>query len=401
MKTLLIMQDFLPDLPGGIANYVYRLCHDLAPAIEALVPAYGDHTAFDAAQAFPIHRQLIPVEPPAFMRESRWHWLRLPYIFYIALAQFLLFTWYGLRKARQRQIQILLIGHLYLAPVGWLLSRLLHKPYGVILYGGELHRYFHWAFVRLPLLAVLNRADFLIVITRFAQQHYLERGVRPNQRFVQIYPGVDTQRFRPGLDTTPLRQRLHLNGQPTILTVARLVDWKGHTAVLQALPLVLKAVPNAHYLITGNGPYRSDLEQMVQALGISQHVTFAGFIPDTELPTVYCAADVFVQASRATGQETAIEGFGIVYVEASACGLPVVGGRTGGTGEAIADDISGLRVEPHDIEALAAAIIRLLQDRAYAQQLGAQGRARAVAEFDWSIQTARLRTFLQEVEKAG
>jgi phosphatidylinositol alpha-1,6-mannosyltransferase len=395
MKTLLIMQDFLPALPGGIANYVYRMCLDLAPEMEALAPAYGDYAAFDQAQPFAIHRKPIPIEPPAFMTESRWHWLRLPYILYVAVTQLLLFLWYGWRVGRARNVDTILIGHLYLAPVGWVLGKVLRRPYGVVLYGGELHRYFHWPWIRLPLIATLNRAAFLTVITEFTRRQYIERGVRSDQRFVVVYPGVDTARFRPGIERDRWRERLRLHGKRVILTVARLVEWKGHTAVLHALPAVLKSVAEAHYVIAGNGPYRMELEQLVRQLGLEAHVTFAGFVPDAELPALYCSADVFVQASRDVGVGTEIEGFGIVFVEANACGLPVIGGRTGGTGEAIADGVSGVRVGSQNVEELAAALVRLLQDRPYAEQLGTQGRARAVREFEWSIQTQRLRGFLQ------
>ena len=394
----MIIQDFLPGLPGGIANYVYRLCLDLAPDLEVLAPAYGDARAFDAAQPFVIHRRRIPVEPPAFMRESRWHLLRMPYIAYIAAAQLVLFLWHGLRLGSQRSIQVVLIGHLYLAPVGWLLGRLLRVPYGVSLHGGELHRYFDWLPVKRTLLFSLNRADFIIVNTHFTRRQYLERGVRPDQTFVVVYPGVDVDLFHLGVDGADLRDRFGLAGKRVILTVARLVDWKGHDLVLAALPAVLRQVPGTHYLIAGDGPYRQDLERLTVALGLQDCVTFAGFVPDAELPALYAAADLFVQPSREAGGNTAIEGFGITLVEAGACGLPVIGGRTGGTGEAIADGDTGVLVDPYDPDALAAAMVRLLQDDAYARRLGEQARARAVHEFAWPVQTTRLQTFLCGLE---
>ena len=243
MRALLITHDFLPNLPGGIANYLYRLCHDLAPDLDVLAPVYGDSREFDQVQPFCIHRRAIPVEPPAFMRESRWHVLRLPYIFYVVIVQMLFLVWHGLRVARQCQAQALLVGHLYLAPLGWLLGRLLDLPYGVIVYGGELHRYFSWPPVRRILLAALDRARFLITITEFTRRQYLERGVRSDQTFVLVYPGVDTERFRPDADGVAMRQRYGLDGGPLILTVARLVDWKGHDLVLRAL--VHHAAPGA------------------------------------------------------------------------------------------------------------------------------------------------------------
>jgi phosphatidylinositol alpha-1,6-mannosyltransferase len=289
------------------------------------------------------------------------------------------------------------MGHLYLAPIGWLLGILLGKPYGVMLHGGELHRYYHWLPVRRIMTAALNRAAFLTVNTAFTQRQYVEqRGVRPTQRFVRIYPGVDGAIFRPDVDGSRWRERFDLQDRRVLLTVARLVEWKGHASVLEALAAVLDAVPNVHYVIAGTGPFRPELERLVNELGLQKHVTFAGFVADEELPALYCAADLFVQASLSAASGTEIEGFGITFVEASACGLPVIGGRTGGTGEAIAEGVTGLRVDSGDTEALAQAIIRLLTDHSLSQQFGSAGRARAVREFDWAIQTAKLRAFLEE-----
>ena len=166
------------------------------------------------------------------------------------------------------------------------------------------------------------------------------------------------------------------------------------------LSTMLRQVPDVHYLIAGDGPYRPDLERLTVALGLQDCVTFAGFVPDAELPALYAAADLFVQPSREAMGNTAIEGFGITLVEAGASGLPVIGGRTGGTGEAIADDDTGVLVDPYDPDALAAAMMRLLQDDAYARRLGAQARVRAEREFAWPVQTGRLRAFLQELEAA-
>jgi phosphatidylinositol alpha-1,6-mannosyltransferase len=170
--------------------------------------------------------------------------------------------------------------------------------------------------------------------------------------------------------------------------------------VLRALPSVLERVPDAVYLIVGSGPYRAELERLARELDLASNVVFAGFVPDEELPSYYRAADVVAVPSREVVESVPIEGFGIVYVEAGACGVPVVGGRDGGTDESIDDGVTGFRIDPRDETALADAVVRLLGDRDLARRFGRAGRDRAVQLFDWAIQAERLRAFLEEVADA-
>jgi phosphatidylinositol alpha-1,6-mannosyltransferase len=182
-----------------------------------------------------------------------------------------------------------------------------------------------------------------------------------------------------------------------LLSVARLVEWKGQDVVIRALHRVREEVPAAAYLIVGDGPYRRELERLVSELGLEQHVTFAGFVPESELPSYYRAADAMVVPSREFRDGLPIEGFGIVYMEASACGTPVIGGRGGGTDESILDGETGYQVDQNDPEAVADAAIRLLEDRDLAERMGRNGHQRAVRGFDWKIQADKLRRFLEDV----
>ncbi len=402
MKALLLTQDFLPDLPGGIAIYYYHLCRCLGGGISVLTPRLGDAAEFDAAQPFPIHRRRIPIVPPSFMRDARVPYLRWPRIGYLAASQLSLFYRHGRRLMKAEGADVVLIGHLYLAPLGRLLRRGTGDRYGVVLFSGELHRYMGWKPVRQVMLNALNAADFLIVISEFARRQYLEMGVRTDQRFVRINPGVDSSVFRPDAgDPGMVRQRHEVGDRPLIVSVARLVEWKGHDTVLRALPQMLAEVPEAVYLIVGDGPYRPDLERLTRRLGLEDRVVFAGFVPEGDLPSYYRAADVVAVPSREVTEGVPIEGFGIVYVEAGACGTAVVGGRGGGTDESIEDGVTGFRVDPNDTSALADAVVRLLKDRELAQRFGRAGRERAVKLFDWSIQAERLRAFLEDLVGEG
>ncbi len=398
MRAILLTQDFLPGLPGGIATYYYHLCRCLGGAMSVLTPRCGDAAEFDAAQPFPIHRRRIPVVPPSFMLDARVPSLRWPRIGYLAASQWVLFYRHARDLARDQGVDVMLLGHLYLGALGPRLRRKAGVPYGVVLHGSELHRYWGLKLVRRVMLAALNAADFLVVNSEFTRQQYLERGVRSEQRFVKVNPGVDTSVFRPDAgDPKMVRQRHGVGDRPLIVSVARLVEWKGHDTMIRALPQVLAEVPEAAYLIVGEGPYRPDLESLTRRLGLEDRVVLAGFVPEGELPSYYRAADVVAIPSREVIRDVPVEGFGIVYVEAGACGTPVIGGRGGGTGESIEEGVTGFRVDSNDTSELADAVVRLLEDRGLAERLGRAGRERAVRLFDWSIQAERLRAFLNGV----
>jgi phosphatidylinositol alpha-1,6-mannosyltransferase len=402
LRALLVTQDFLPHLPGGIATYYYHLCRNLGGGLSVLTARLGDTAEFDARQPFAIRRRRVPVVPPEFMRGSGVPALRYPRIAFIALSQWLLFYRHALAMVRRERIGVVIFGHLYLAPLGRRLRRATGVPYGVALHGGELHRYMGIGLVRRAMLAALDAADFLIVNSDFTRSQYLARGVRADQRFVKVNPGVDTSHFRPGAgDPAVVRRRHGLGARPLLISVARLVEWKGHDVVLRALPAVAARVPDVAYLIVGDGPYRTDLERLVRELGLENRVAFAGFVSEGELPSYYAAATALVLPSREVIPGIPIEGFGIVYVEAGACGRPVIGGRGGGTDESIADGVTGFRVDARDSAAVAEAAVRLLSDRELAERMGRAGRERAMAQFDWALQARRLASFLDGVVGAA
>lgn len=398
MRALLLTQEFLPELPGGIAHYYYHLSRCLDGAMSVLTTGGTESADFDVAQAFTIHRRRMPVVPSAFMRDSRVPFLRLPRIGFIASAQWLLFYRHASAIAAEEGIDVALLGHLYLAPLGEPLRRKRGVRFGVSLHGGELHRYIGWRAVRRTMLRGLNEADFLMVNSEFTRRQYLERGVRDDQVFFKVNPGVDTSFFHPEAgDPAEVRRRHGLGERPTLISVARLVEWKGHDTVLRALPAIIAEVPEAVYVIVGEGPFRPDLERLVARLGLQDRVIFAGFVPETELPAYYRAADVLAVPSREVIEDVPIEGFGIVYVEAGACGIPVVGGCGGGTDESIEDGVTGLRVDHNDPTAVASGVVRTLKDRELAQRMGRAGRQRAVDLYDWRIQADGLCRFLEAV----
>ena len=219
------------------------------------------------------------------------------------------------------------------------------------------------------------------------QQRQHARGCCANlgiaaDRVEIVYPGVDTQRFRPDIDATEIRQRIAPHGEIVLLSVGRLQTRKGHDLMIQAVrQLTREHHRSLRYVIVGDGLERSRLEALVDQCGVRQYVTFTGEVPSELLPHYYAACDIFVLPNRV--EQGDVEGFGIVFLEAAASGKPTVGGRSGGVPEAMADGVTGLLVGGTDVEELAATIERLMDSESLRRSLGEAGRVRAVREFSW------------------
>lgn len=397
MKNLLITHDFPPGLSGGISVFQHHLCAELKKEINVLAPKLGNWKVFDSKQDYTIYRQTMPKVPSGFMRNMKMRIWHIMYLVYIAVFQFNLYLINGCQIVIRGKIDVVLIGHLYLAPVGWFIQLITKRPYVIILYGSELHRYWRFSLVRQLFLAWLNRAKFLLVISEFTHRQYLSRGVRDNQTFVLVSPGVDVERFHPDLNSAAVVHRHKLENRVVVLTVARLVEWKGQDNVIRAMSRVVQVVPNAVYVMVGAGPYRSVLEKLVTEFGLQECVIFAGFIPDSELGLYYAAANIMVLVGREFQPGMPVEGFGIAYIEANAVERPVIGSRLGATPDTIVDGVTGLLVPPDDEDEIAAGIIRLLVNPDLAKLMGEHGRERVVREFTWHNQAIRLRRQLTAI----
>lgn len=227
--------------------------------------------------------------------------------------------------------------------------------------------------------ATLRSADGVLAGSQYTAGLARELGVDPERVRVTHY-GTDPTRFRPA-DATVLRERLGLGARPVLLTIARLVARKGIDTVLDALPAVLAAHPEAVYVVAGDGPEAEALKALARRLGVEHAVRFAGAVPDAELPLWYSLGDVFVMPSRSDPPD--VEGFGIVFLEAAATERPVVAARAGGVPDAVAHGVSGVLVPPGDAVALAAELSALLSDPARRAELGRRGRERVLSEFTW------------------
>lgn len=231
---------------------------------------------------------------------------------------------------------------------------------------------------------VLRNATLIFPVSNFTKHKLIEMGILP-EKIVIIPNGVNHERFHPKVDPSLVKQKYVLEGKRVILTVARLDKHKGHEFVLRALRhRIIKKFPDTVYLIVGDGPERNNLKSLVRNLDLSKNVIFTGFVEDSELPAFYNSCDVFVMPSwEIPGRTDLIEGFGVAYLEANACGKPVIGGRSGGVSDAIVDGQTGLLVEPTNTEEISETICKLLSNKTYATLLGQQGRKRIETLLNW------------------
>jgi phosphatidyl-myo-inositol dimannoside synthase len=293
--------------------------------------------------------------------------------------------------ARQHRFGFAWCGEL--KPAGypaWWLARRHGIPYGVVVHGTELllldHKIRASRFKRWTAGGLVAGATVLAANSTWtaavARRLYDLLGRPDLAARVQVVPlGTEPTQFRPGLDTNPIREKYGLDGGPWLLTVARLEWHKGIDTVLRALPAVRAAHPGVRYAVAGVGPRGPELERIAGEMGIRHAVEFLGFVPDDELPALYNAADLYVGVSRY--HDLLVEGFGISLVEASASGVAVVGGRSGGVPDAVRDGETGILVEPEDPAAVAAGINRLLGDEALRKRMGAAGRRAVETYYNW------------------
>ncbi|MCZ7413849.1 MULTISPECIES: glycosyltransferase family 4 protein [unclassified Streptomyces] len=213
-------------------------------------------------------------------------------------------------------------------------------------------------------------------------------------RMTQLPPGVDEKTFHPGSGGDEIRERLGLSDRPVVVCVSRLVPRKGQDTLIRALPRVLAEVPDAVLLIVGGGPYEKDLRRLAGETGIAGSVRFTGAVPWEELPAHYGAGDVFAMPCRTRRGGLDVEGLGIVYLEASATGLPVVAGDSGGAPDAVLHGETGWVVRGESAEETAERVTVLLKDPELRRRMGERGRAWVEERWRWDLLAERLKALL-------
>lgn len=232
----------------------------------------------------------------------------------------------------------------------------------------------------------LHRSRALFPVSRYTASLLHDIGIGSDQ--IEVVPnGVDPRQYYPA-DASALRARLGLTNKKVLLTVGRLVERKGIDTVLEALPALVRSVPDVAYVIVGEGPDRARVEALAAAAGVQKHVHFVGRAPAGEMLDYYNLCDVFVMPARTDVRD--VEGFGLVFLEASACGKPVVGARAGGVIDAVIEGQTGMLVPPSDPAALGAVLEQLLSDPARAAEMGARGRRHVLEQGTWERAARRL-----------
>ena len=374
-RTLIVTNDF-PPRQGGIQSFVHELALRLDPGqLTVYAPKWDGDAAFDAAAPFEVvrHPTSLMIGGPDVRRRAA-------------------------QLARSRKAEVVIFGAS--APLG-LITPVLRKA-GLkkaiaITHGHEAG----WAALPVARQLLHRIGDETDVMTYLGEYFRvrLAGALSPEAaaRMTRLHPGVDAATFRPDpAARAAIRERYGLADRPVVVCVSRLVPRKGQDTLLRAWPAVLSQVPDAALLIVSGGPYAKTLRQLATQAGVSGSVTFTGSVPQAELPAHYAAGDVFAMPCRTRRGGLDVEGLGIVYLEASAAGLPVVGGNSGGAPDAILEGETGYVVDGRDVQALVSRLTGLLQDPAGAKAMGEKGRAWVERDWNWDLAASRLRTLIDQ-----
>ena len=370
-RTLLLTNDF-PPRTGGIQSYLHELSIRL-PAADLVVyaPDWPGAAAFDAAQPFPVIRH-----PSSLM-------LPLPTVARRAA-----------RLIREHRLEAVWFGAS--APLALLAPAL--RRHGITRVLASTHGHeVGWSMLpgsRQALRRIGTHADVITFISYYSR-HRISAALGPRAVLELISPGVDGAAFRPDPAAgRAVRASLGLGESPVVVCISRLVRRKGQDTLIRVWPRVLERVPDATLLLVGYGPRSAALRRMVTVGGIGDRVVLTGRVQGDRLPAYYAAADVFAMPCRTRGGGLDVEGLGIVFLEASAVGLPVVAGTSGGAPETVRDGQTGTVVDGRDLAGVADAIIELLTDRARAAAMGRAGRAWVDQNWGWQGSADRLARLL-------
>lgn len=365
-RLLVITELFLPT-KGGTAVWAAEVYRRLGGKdIHIVTAQVPDSAEFDATHPNTVHRLDLR---------------RIPWLKPESLAMYLRLLGRSLYLAVTRRLQgIHAIRALPEGLVAWLVARLTFHPVVVYAHGEELTTWGSGGKYR-AMRFTLRHADTVIANSDHTRATLIDMGVRPD-KIVLIHPGVDTDVFRPGLPCEDLRQSVGVvPGRKLILSVGRLSRRKGFDMVIRSLPLLAGRGLDVRYALIGIGEDHDYLSGLATELGVEDRVTLLGHVSPEDLPRWYNACDVFVMANREINGDN--EGFGMVFLEAAACGRPVIAGRDGGTGSAVSEGITGFRVDGKQLEMVAERLGQVLGDDALASRLGEAGYARARRDFNW------------------
>src|SRR5271168_1730792 len=363
-RVLLVTNDF-PPRRGGIQSYLVELVSRLAAtgehSLTVYAPQWKDADVFDAQTAgYRVVRHPGTLMLPVPTVDSRMRRL---------IAEYGIDTvWFGAA-----------------APLGLLAHRARQAGASRVLASTHGHEV-GWSMLpaaRSVLRRIGEDSDVVTFVSRYTRGRFAS-AFGPEAALEHLPPGVDTNRFRPDpASRAELRSRYGLGQRPTVVCLSRLVPRKGQDMLIRALPLIRRRVDGAALVIAGGGPYLDTLRGLVERFGVSDHVTFTGGVPSADLPAYHAMADVFAMPCRTRGAGLDVEGLGIVFLEASATGVPVIAGSSGGAPEAVQEGRTGFVVDGRSIDQIADAVSRILNDPELAAWMGAAGRQWILERWRW------------------
>ncbi|MGH7565432.1 MAG: glycosyltransferase family 4 protein [Gemmatimonadota bacterium] len=368
LQVLFLTQDFPPDR-GGIAR-LYGELSSRFPAGRVCVSTVARRTGEEME---PAATPKVPI-------------VRMPFTFREARRAQNIIRWvrWSARHVRSRQVTLVHVGNLH--PAGYValwLNLRLGIPYLLFVHGLDLYKEIRKCrrskVKRLAARLLFGRAAAVVAnsghTAATARGLLEELEIKNPPPLIVVHPGTDPDRFRPS-------EKVPGEG-PLLLSVARLVPRKGIDTALEAVARLAPSFPRLIYVVAGSGPDRERLERMAANLGIASRVRFLGDVQEDALPRLYAAADVFVLLAREEPEQDSVEGFGIVYCEASAAGVPIVAADSGGVSESVRDEETGILVPPKDPEAAARAIRHLIENRTVRQEMGRNGRRLVEEYYNW------------------
>ena len=371
-KVLLVTNDLGPRA-GGIETFVLGLIEGLAKdSLIIYTSSQKGDKAFDA--------QLLEKFGAVVIRDRAKMLLPTPRI-----------TRKAVKILKQQQIKNVWFGAA--APLALMAGKL--RSAGASNIVALTHGHEVW-WAKIPILKsllkkIIKDVDHLGYLGDFTKGEIAKISNQP-QKFLQIAPGIDTQHFAPKIARGDLIEKYRLDGRRVIVSVGRLVHRKGQDELVKAMPKILEQFPDAILLFVGEGPIKQMLFNSAKQLGVLPKVVFAGRVSHHDLPDYICLGEIFAMPVRSRFSGLEVEGLGIVYREASACGLPVIVGNSGGAVDAVLDKKTGLLVDGTKSDQIADAICELLANPERAKQMGAAGR-------DWVINNWQLSSWSEKFNK--
>lgn len=374
-RVLLVTNDF-PPRRGGIQSYlgefVDRVVGSGAHCVTVYAPKWKGAEAFDAAADYQVVRHPTTLMLPVPTVDSRMRRL--------IVENGIDTVWFGAA-----------------APLALLAPRARDAGAARVLASTHGHEV-GWSMLpvaRSVLRSIGDGTDVVTFVSRYTRSRFAP-AFGPAASLEYLPPGVDSDRFRPDpAARDEMRGRYRLGDRPTVVCLSRLVPRKGQDMLIKALPAIREQVDGAALVIVGGGPYLETLRKLAGDCDVADHVTFTGSVPGDELPAHHAMADVFAMPCRTRGSGMDVEGLGIVFLEASATGVPVVAGDSGGAPEAVQHNKTGLVIDGTSVDEVAEAVTELLSDPDRAAAMGAAGREWVTSQWRWDTLAARLGDLLR------